>query len=127
MSMANFSKECIEVFLDKQLQLFDEKVAETPQQKSFWRIIWRWFSTAWKMCVTIWMKAEWMRYSSQKMRFCRHPKCLHFQVENISLCLRRKLSGDISFILQKATAAEMSSFPIESVNASDKTSKKYIS
>ena len=30
--MANFSKECIETFLNKQLQLFDEKVAETPQE-----------------------------------------------------------------------------------------------
>ena len=32
MIMANFSKECIETFLNKQLQLFDEKVAETPQE-----------------------------------------------------------------------------------------------
>ena len=30
--MAEFSKECIRVFLDDQLQLFDERVAETPRE-----------------------------------------------------------------------------------------------
>lgn len=30
--MEDFSKECIRTFLDNQLQLFDEKVAETPQE-----------------------------------------------------------------------------------------------
>lgn len=30
--MADFSKECIRVFLDNQLQLFDERVAETPKE-----------------------------------------------------------------------------------------------
>lgn len=27
-----FSKECLETFLENQLQLFDEKVAETPEE-----------------------------------------------------------------------------------------------
>lgn len=30
--MENFSKVCVETFLERQLQLFDEKVAETPQE-----------------------------------------------------------------------------------------------
>lgn len=41
------------------------------------------YLTVSKMYVTIWMRAEWMRHSFPKMRFCRHPKCLHFRVENI--------------------------------------------
>ena len=40
--MANFSKECIETFLNKQLQLFDEKwQRHRRRQKSSLRIIWR--------------------------------------------------------------------------------------
>ena len=31
-NMAEYGKECIQVFLDNQLQLFDEKVAETPEE-----------------------------------------------------------------------------------------------
>lgn len=30
--MDTFSRECIQVFLDRQLQLFDERVAENPQE-----------------------------------------------------------------------------------------------
>ena len=81
--MANFSKECIETFLNKQLQLFDEKVAETPQEAEEFlednlAVVLDSIED-----VTIWMRAEWMRHSFPKMRFCRHPKCLHFRVENI--------------------------------------------
>lgn len=30
--MGDYSEECLQYFLDNQLQLFDEKVAETPEE-----------------------------------------------------------------------------------------------
>lgn len=30
--MEGFDRECIQVFLDKQLQLFDERIANTPEE-----------------------------------------------------------------------------------------------
>ena len=82
--MANFSKECIETFLNKQLQLFDEKVAETPQEAEEFLED--------NLAVVLDSIEDVRDYLDEsgmdaaqlsKTRFCRHPKCLHFRVENI--------------------------------------------
>ena len=38
--MYEYDEECLKVFLEKQLQLFDEPVAER-KQRHFWRTAWQ--------------------------------------------------------------------------------------
>lgn len=40
--MYEYDEECLKVFLEKQLQLFDEPVAETLEEaEAFWRTAWQ--------------------------------------------------------------------------------------
>ena len=98
--MERFSEECLEVFLREQSQLFDEPVAETPEEaEAFLEDC---------MAVVLDSLEEVRDYLDEYGadvdgmtlgRLRTHPKCSHFREDSIWSWKDRKSRGSISVCL----------------------------